>query len=208
MKILVDGSPAVDFHQLPDTLAELINHLGTRLKEQDRAILSISIDGEKISYDDLTTAVSSQSLESINAVEVLSRSLPELALEQLDEIDAVLPELAPVCRSLAELFQSGGPKEGYEQFEQLASIWQDLKYKQRMVAQAVDCSLGDLSLGKSDVGKHHQELNTYLQEAAQALQAEDRVLLADLLEYELAPRAEEESKIVQALRERVEERTG
>ena len=49
----------------------------------------------------------------------------------------------------------------------------------------------------------HDELNQFLQEAEQALKDGDIILLADLLEYELAPRAELEVAIVGQLQARI-----
>jgi hypothetical protein len=54
------------------------------------------------------------------------------------------------------------------------------------------------------VSEHVRELNSFLDEAAQALRDGDTVLLADLLEYELSPRAELEGEIVSLLRRQAE----
>jgi hypothetical protein len=67
------------------------------------------------------------------------------------------------------------------------------------VANALELDLGDLEVDGKTVQSVHTELNQFLQEAEQALKDGDIILLADLLEYELAPRAELEVSIVSLL---------
>ena len=61
-----------------------------------------------------------------------------------------------------------------------------------------------LDVDGSSVKEMHDKLNACLEEAADALTAGDCVLLGDLLEYELAPQAEAEVKIVSLLRDRAQ----
>lgn len=207
MKLLIDGEPVIAFDEVPETLSELLDKANLRLRQQGRGIVAISIDSEEINPDALTDAVERRDIREVDSIELRTRSLSALAIELIEEIEAVLPELPNVCHALAEIFQTGTTEEGYEQFDQLATIWGELKTKQKMVADVVGLNLDELPLAKRTVGDHHNELNEFLTAAAQALKKDDRVVLADLLEYELAPRAESELLIVQALRSRIENPT-
>ncbi len=77
-----------------------------------------------------------------------------------------------------------------------------------MVADALNLQLRDVELHGAKLGAMHEELNGFLQEAAQALLDGDCVLIGDLLEYELAPRAEQEAQIVALLQEQASEPSG
>ncbi|MCL4218856.1 MAG: hypothetical protein KJ052_17880, partial [Candidatus Hydrogenedentes bacterium] len=83
-----------------------------------------------------------------------------------------------------------------------AEIWQTIKARQIQLSSAMDIELETLEIDGISIGQHSEELNAYLEEAAKALEGPDYVLLGDLLEYELAPRAELESRIVGLLEER------
>ena len=67
------------------------------------------------------------------------------------------------------------------------------------LADALELDAGALEVDGKTVQTIHAELNQFLQEAEQALKDGDIILLADLLEYELAPRAELEVSIVSLL---------
>jgi hypothetical protein len=126
----------------------------------------------------------------------------------LDELVAILPDLPHACRSLAEVFHSGTPEDGYEPFQELANIWSLIKTREILVVDALHLDLNALEVGGQVVAGLHSELNGFLEEAAQALQDGDCVLLGDLLEYELAPRAELEAEIVAHLQEHAPAKTG
>jgi hypothetical protein len=73
-----------------------------------------------------------------------------------------------------------------------------------MAAGALGVDLTAFEIRGQAVSEHVRELNSFLDEAAQALRDGDTVLLADLLEYELSPRAELEGEIVSLLRRQAE----
>ena len=120
--------------------------------------------------------------------------------ESLRDLEQVIPELPTACRSLAEIFQGNAPAEGYEPFDKLAEIWSHIKTREMQVASALRVSLESIELNGKNLDTMHLELNEYLEEAISAIKSGDCVLLGDLLEYELAPRAEQEAAIVGQLR--------
>jgi len=77
-----------------------------------------------------------------------------------------------------------------------------------LIANALRLDLDSMSLDGSSLKALHDDLNAQLKEAAEALENGDCILLGDLLEYELAPRAEREERIVGLLRERAASAAG
>jgi hypothetical protein len=91
------------------------------------------------------------------------------------------------------------PQEGFDPFVELAEIWGHIKSRESLVANSLELDLGNLEVDGKTVQSVHAVLNQFLEEAEQALKDGDIILLADLLEYELAPRAELEVSIVSLL---------
>lgn len=201
MDVTVDNVPRL-MPEAPDMLT-LVADLNAALRTEGRALVGLSIDGEAVSPEALGERFAGVSAAG-RRVEASSRPIAELVLESLDEIAATLPELPSACRKLAEVFQSENPNDGFEPFEELATIWDHLKARQRMAAEALGIALETIEIKGQPVSAHLAEFNAFLDEAAQALRDGDTVLLGDLLEYELAPRAELESDIVAELRRRAE----
>lgn len=201
MDVTVDNAPR-PMPEAPDMLT-LVSDLNATLRAEGRALVGLSIDGEAVSPEALGERFAGLPAAG-RRVEAVSRPIAELVLESLDEIAATLPELPSACRKLAEVFQGENPGEGFEPFEELATIWDHLKARQRMAAEALGISLETLEVKGQLMSAHLAEFNAFLDEAAQALRDGDTVLLGDLLEYELAPRAELERDIMAELRRRAE----
>lgn len=198
MEVIVDGDRNVVLDGHPTNAIATVVAANTYLKEQGRAILSVKADGREVAAEELA------GLGEVNVLEITSENVAELVQRSFDELDQVLPELPKVCHSLAAVFQGDAPSEGYEPFEKLAEIWGAVKSQELLIAGVLGCSLEDMRVDGMPVLRMHEELNRYLEEAADAIRTGDCVLLGDLLEYELAPRAEQEGQIVAALRRHVQ----
>lgn len=199
MEVFVDSDRWSALEGDPQDLLSAVAVVNQQLKNRGRAILSLRVDGENVPPDDLS-AMGTRLLQAIARIEVVSQEVRSVVEEALREIDEVLPELPKACHMLAAVFQGGNPGEGYEPFVQLASIWGTIKSRELQIASLCECSLDEISAGGVPAKRLHDELNGFLREAAGALESGDCVLLGDLLEYELAPRAEAEAQIVAALR--------
>lgn len=203
MEVYVDGHQHALSEELSGTLLEVVAALSTRLQQNHRALLAVRVDGEDITPDDLRAKAGERSTEGIQRLEIVSEPLSRLVEQSLRDLDEYLPMLPQICHKLAAVFQGEAPDEGYEPFQQFAEIWHAVKIRQLQLADALNVRLDEIEIDGRSVTKATEELNAYLREAEEAIRAGDSVAIGDLLAYELAPRAELESKIVAILRERV-----
>lgn len=204
MRILIDGTPDIALNsEVEDGLAA-VTAANDKLRENGRGILQVIIDGENVSPEGLLEALRGKAPSEIRQIEITSESIAKLVEDALTELDDAVSELPQLCRTMAQVFQSDTPGEGYEPFRQLAEIWAYIKARQLQVASALNVDLTDIELDGKNVDTMHEELNEFLEEAAGALESGDTVLLGDLLEYELAPRAEFEAKLVAWLKSQTE----
>lgn len=206
MNVIVDGEPGFQVQGDPPDVLAVLAEVDGFLREKGRAIVSLVMDGEDIRAERARDLLHGKSLDTVGTLEVRSEAVAKLVEECLNELDAAVPELPVACRSLAAVFQGEHPENGFEPFHELATIWQTIKTRERMVVNALNLSLDDLVVDGVSGITLHEEFNRHLEEAAEALQAGDCILLGDLLEYELAPRAELEAGIVAALKEQLPKR--
>lgn len=202
MEVMVDGQRYFAVQGQPKDLLELLGAVTDYLRDQGRAMVTMTIDGVAMMPDELAEFSANRPLDDIRAIAVTSRPIADLVNECLRELHASIPELATACHSLAEVFHGEVPEDGFEPFLSLADIWSHVKQREIMVANILGLDLPLLSIGEKSVHQVHLELNAFLEEAVQAITNGDYVLLGDLLEYELAPRAEEEQRIVALLQEK------
>lgn len=203
MEVIVDGKPGFTPPEVPEDAMGMLAAVSDDLQAKGRAVLAVKADGKTLDPATTAEALGGKPLSAIGRLEIVSEQTSKLVSESLAELESVLPDLAKVCHDLAAVFQGVDPQSGYEPFQQLANIWSHVKGRQALIARALGVSLDTLAIDGKNVGALHRELNEFLVEAMGALESGDLILLGDLLEYELAPRAETEARITALLRERV-----
>lgn len=199
MDVIVDGASNYNLQGTPDDVLGAVAAVSEFLRGQGRSVLSVKVDGEVVSPETIADRLKGTPLASVSRLEIGSESTTALVEDCLQGLQEFLPELPQVCRNLAEVFQGEKPEEGFDPFVELAEIWWQVKSREALVANALELDAGALEVDGKSVQTIHAELNQFLQEAEQALKDGDIILLADLLEYELAPRAELEVSIVSLL---------
>lgn len=200
MDVIVDGERNYAFKGEPKDMLSALAAVDQLLQERGRVMLSVSLDGQTVAPEDLAGRLENVPLDTVGVLDVRSSSLADLVRQGLRELEESLPELPVACRKLAEVFHGEAPEEGFDPFNELARIWSHVKAQQVRIATALKLDLAGFEIHGCPVGTHHEELNAFLEEAAQALQDGDCILLGDLLEYELAPRAEQELALVELLK--------
>ena len=208
MDVRVDSQGYPSSSEDQDDAMAVLAQVSEALRDQGRAIMGVKIDGEVLPSDRLADVLGGKQTADIGLLEIESQDIQTLVDSTLDELEALLPELPGVCHQLAEEFQGETPESGFEPFHKFALIWQTIKEREMMIANALDIDLASLDVGAVPIPTMHRELNEFLSECGEALQTGDCVVLGDLLEYELAPRAEAEMSIVAALRERARAQRG
>lgn len=208
MDVIVDGASNYDLKGDPADVLAAVAAVSDFLRGQGRSILSVKLDGADVQPEDLAERLRDIAPSSVGRLEIGSESTAALIEASLAGLNETLPELPKVCRNLAEVFQGENPESGFEPFVELAGIWAQIKSRESLVANALDLNLADLTVGGKTLQTSHRELNQFLEEAEQALKDGDIILLGDLLEYELAPRAEQEAEIVALLQAQLPSASG
>ncbi|GMW03463.1 MAG: hypothetical protein AMXMBFR84_45970 [Candidatus Hydrogenedentota bacterium] len=204
MDLIVDGNRVDVTGDAAAGVKSVLEGLTKFLRTQGRAVVAVSIDGKSLNPSALAEHIDVPG--EVKVLQVSSASIAEMADNTLNELHEALTSLPAACRDLAAVFQGASPEDGFDPFANLASIWGDIKKRENTVIGVLDLSLDTLTLQGSTLASLHNKLNEQLCEAEQALKANDFVLLGDLLEYELAPRAEQETAIVDLLHARVRDR--
>jgi len=206
MDVIIDGTRTHTFEKPPADVIAALAEVNDKLQGEGRAIVAIGIDGRRVSADSLAEALGKATPEDIGKIEVTSEDVSVLVRQSLDELEETLPNLPQACHELARVFQGTEPAQGYEPFQRLAELWGHVKEREKMVAHALGIDLDSMAIGDASIRSLHEHLNGVLDEAARAIECNDLVLLGDLLEYEMAPRAESEAEIVAMLKELAQER--
>ncbi len=207
MDVFVDGARhAVEPES--DTPMKVVVAVTEALHARSRAVVAVKLDGVALCAEELPGVLQTRAAADVGRIDIESEDVAALVDECLRGLESHLPDLPVVCHELAAVFQGSQPEEGFLPFHQLAGIWEDVKRSEAMVIDTLGLSPETLEVHGVPIAQLHETLNEFLHEAADALEAGDCVTLGDLLEYELAPRAETEAEIVALLREQALKRFG
>lgn len=208
MDVILDGASNYDLQGDPEDVLSAVAAISEFLRKDGRSILSLTVDGKPIVPEEMADELKDMPTSQVKQLEVGSEDTNKLVEDCLQTLGKHLPELPNICRNLAAVFQGETPEEGFEPFVEMAELWSGIKSRQVMVTNALELDVESLSLNGKSIETIHEELNQFLEEAAQALKDGDIILLGDLLEYELAPRAEQELAIVALLQAQIPASSG
>lgn len=201
MDVNVDGKSGFALQGEPKDVLSAVAAVSDFLRSQGRAVLCVRADGTEIPSDKLVETLEDKPLADVGLLEIQSADIATLVTDILSELREAVTELPKACHQLAEVFHGDTPEEGFEPFHHLADIWVSVKQREALIIGATAMNDSDLVIGEKKIEDHHTELNQFLDECAEALEKNDCVTLGDLLEYELAPRAEVEMQIFAKLEE-------
>ncbi len=206
MDVMIDGESGFTFHEEPADALAAVAQIEGALQRKGRALMGVAVDGRDVTPEQLRLTLENTPVSAVKTLEIRSAELAALIAETLSELESTVPDLPQACHELAAVFQGTEPEQGYEPFQRLAELWGQIKAREKRVVSALQGRVDDIRVGDKTIVGLHEDLNEVLSEAANALESGDLILLGDLLEYELAPRAELEAQIVAQLKERSQQR--
>lgn len=206
MRLNIDCDSGFAIHEETTSLSGALVEISEHLREQGRSILKIIVDGQDIPPEDLSVIIGDKSVGDVQAVEIQSEDNAKLAVESIREISEVLPELPAACQSLAEVFQTEPPEEGFEKFEEFAQIWTIIKLREEQIASSLRFDMDALRIEEKTLTECAGEVTDKLARAYELVEAADTAALSDLLAYELAPLAEREAEVIALLQAELDKR--
>lgn len=181
----------VSLERLLLRLGDLRDH-GKRGLEEARNDVLIGILGPPLStlFEDLSLATD-RLLELIEATE-------DLRGEEIEEILAaarsILPRLEAVPERLERVateIQTGHTADGLATFAEIAGLIEEVFRLIQRGERAFGLSPEEIPMGEGNLAAGGEAVSGILQELLTAFEKEDRVLIADLAEYEVTPIAQQ-----------------
>ncbi len=186
MEIYIDSQrlddQAVTGENLEQILAEIVaSHL-----PGDRTVTEVLIDGRTYSEESPRDAVNMPS-SGIGRLDIMTIPTADLARVMLDAGPGHLDALSEAAVKIAEMFRISDEAEANGQYLVFLQTLQDFFAFLSQVLEAMAVPLARLEVEGLSAMAMLKELSELLSEMSDRQDEQDWVLLADLLEYELAP---------------------
>ena len=193
--IIIDGRQSKmeigNFANLEEILVGVLNN-----EDMDaRVVTDVLVNEETFSeiYPHQAEDISS---EFINSVEVRSMPVGEMAASIAREMYKVTQMMGNGARHVARLFRQADDAEALDMLQDLLDVTRDFMNMIGVLRNEF-CLDGDSKAFNASA----EQLSTLLTEMSEVLESSDWILLADLLEYEFLPLAQNWKQVIQNIRE-------
>jgi len=136
--------------------------------------------------------------ELIKSVEVRSVHVGEMAVSIAREMYKVAQMMSNGARHVARLFRQADDAEALDMLQDLLDVTRDFMNMIGVLRNEF-C----LDSGTIEFSEISEQLSNLLTEMSEVLESSDWILLADLLEYEFLPLAQNWKQVIQSIREKL-----
>ncbi|MDX9703228.1 MAG: hypothetical protein RBU23_09310 [Candidatus Auribacterota bacterium] len=205
MKVVLDNH-SLEINVQEDTnLEQLLIAIQDQLRRQgsSKMVVDVRVDGEEVfqSQNDMSTI----SLDGVLTVEITTDNVLSTATKGLTAIKKQLPQLADSMSSIAGLLQEGRREEALETFSRVCNDWRKIIQFFDSLATVFQLDYNNIKVNDKTFEAINIELLKLLTDTKTAISNDDLVMLSDLVEYELAPKMNEEVQIVDQVMELIQQ---
>jgi hypothetical protein len=169
-----------------DSLDDLIQLVENQYLPANMLIQQIQVDGVPLEPD-RPASVPPGSLNGQGTIQVFTASLREVALESIEEATAYLCRMEAATPSLTSSLRINSGHEAYESLKQFYEGLYWINLLLNRLELSFQIPMADLEISTGTAQSYCMMLATLLKEVIEAHEKKDFGLLADLLEYEIAP---------------------
>ena len=200
MDIQIDGERFDLLDEVPPTAGDVFDRVDEWIARKGRCVVGITIDGNQISSVQLGE-ITLRRADSFDRFEFVTQSTSDLVESLVGELESKIEELGGLARELAMHFQGEVETPPLDMLAKMVEVWRSILERIVTAAGLLRIEMGTLDVpGTGLAGDHHDRVTDTLNKIVSAVEQSDFVLVADLLEYEVAPGVEREAAVLAALR--------
>lgn len=187
MKLVLDDQPIDIIENGDATLRDVVERISLDLKESQRVISEIVLDGRHIGgWDDPELA--QMTVKQCQDLRLISEEPRNLAHKVLHEIATYMPRIKEALIETSSKIQSGAEQDGMQLLEQITATWAELYqgFQSAILVTGLDLNMVTVE-GRTFIAIN-EEIHKFLDDVTVMVQENRMLELSDVLEYEIAPR--------------------
>lgn len=202
LKISIDGRADLVYAESGHNLGDILRQISDFLGRNDRAIASATADGQPVSHSE-NAPLLDRSVDEFLLLEVETVDVRRQAAAALGEVRHHLPTLCKALVNVTKNIQAGEVFKGYKSLAACADLLNLIVRVIDEVRALLGIDLARVKVDGDTVSGQLEQVRDVLRNAKTALDSNDIVTVADLMEYELAPRINRWDVILDKLLEAV-----
>lgn len=178
-----------------NNLDELYKNLLIEFKTPESFVTKIRLNGKELTENELQNN-GDLPIKNIESLELIILTIPEIALNNINNAMEYLNRLIPGVEKVSELFRTKSEDEASKYFLQCIEGLTWFREVVDNVKLALKEELSKLDFGSKSIEYYEEKLLSLTKELSDSQSKKDWVMLADILEYELSPYLEEWKSIL------------
>lgn len=205
MEVFIDGS-RVEEGFSRGSLKDALMHVQSSLCAPKQIVVGIRCDGQDVPGNAMA-AVLDKPADAFNRVDVVTSTKEKLVIETMTQAAASLQETETACEHVVGLLTDGKASEAIETLGDCLRIWQQIHDAVGKSIQMLDLDPTEITIKDEPMLDLIAQPKETLVQIKQALQAQDYVLLSDVLQYEFGNVTDRWYVLIARLREEAEDRS-
>ncbi len=186
MNISVNGTPVYVQHECFDNLEELIVQISKDSLPANHLVGNVRVNGREFS-EIYPHQARDMDLGKIQKIDIGTVSIDKLAEAGLKDADIFLGQIIESVNKTAELFRMYDEAEAYTNYANLIETLRSFILFIDATKQAINWDFDTANHEGKPVQRYWEEFIDVINNMKTTQEEEDLILLADMLEYELAP---------------------
>ncbi len=205
MEVFVDGNRLEDEVAGAGSLKDALQHVQSNNCPSETIVIGIRCDGQEIAGDDVVNTLEKPA-STVARLEVFTSTRETLVIDAMTQAAASLQESETICGRVVELLTKGQGSEAVKTLGECLRFWQQIHEAVGKSIQMLEIDLQKAMINDQPMLDVIAEPKQTLLQIKQALQAQDHVLLADVLQYELSEVTDRWFALIARIREEADER--
>lgn len=205
MEVYLDETRVDHVFDPGESLERGLRAVHGRYGSGDRIIVGVKCDGVHLLNEGLHEALQ-KPVGAFRCIEIVTAAPCVLASEALGEARRSLGDVDARRVQIAAHFSAGRIREGMSGLGEMLSVWQQVHDVVAKSVQMISDDLASMRVEGESIEDVLDAPRRQLMQIRDALQTQDFVMLADLLEYEFGEAVQSWSRVIDALDQRAQER--
>jgi hypothetical protein len=198
MEIVIDGIKDLVYADSEKTLDELLLNITRWINENNRIVTKVVVDNASVT-DSNKEQYSKMPLLSVQTLEITTDITSQAVVDVLVGAYSYIPLLVEDLRKSLECLRAGEGTQGYQLFSQCLTNWIWINDAIMKIGILMKLDYSAVKAGNENMAQRLKKIMELLDQCSTAMNQDDEVAVADVLEYELIPRLEGQSEIAQKL---------
>ncbi len=185
MDLFVDEKKVAGDANIGGTLEQALREVQARFCDSRRILVGFKCDGQEIAGTAMATALR-QPAGSVERLDVFTATREDLVGDAMTQASASLEESETAAQGVAEMLMEGKTVEGVARLGECLRVWQQIHDAVAKSLELLHLDPEKLTIAQEPLLAVLERPKDVLLQIKSALQSQDHVLLADILQYEFA----------------------